>query len=195
MRAGSKRFSLGAVALVAALLAGSAVAGAQEDPYGSTTTTRSLPRTDPSCDLSVTSGTPGTAVTATVSGLPAGATVRVVFDGSEVGRGTVDADAGGAEGSVAIDFRVPVRPPGRYGIAAVGADVTVVCGADDGGQFSVLAAAQGQGRAPLPRTGIYVGLLVVVAGALLLFGRGLVSASRRGRRTHGSRAGRHRAGV
>ena len=59
------------------------------------------------------------------------------------------------------------------------------CGPEEGGGFGVLAAGQSgtqDGRSPLPRTGIYVGVLVALAGALLVFGRGLLAESRRRRR-------------
>ena len=163
-----------------ALLADTGAAHAQEDPYGGTTTTRQLPRTEVECELSATSGPAGVAVTATVRDMPPGSTVRLLFGGEEVGRGTVT----GASTTVLIDFRVPAVNPGRYLVTAVGGDVTVACGTDTDGYFAVLAAqaTRGDDRS-LPRTGVYAALLVAAAAALFVVGRGVLEASRRRRRT------------
>lgn len=181
------------VVVAVALSLGAAPADAQENPYGSTSTTVTLPRATPSCDLSVAAAAPGTSVRATVATLQDGDVVRLLFDGEEVGRGTATASAGDDAASVVIDFFVPSRPPGDYSVSAVSGTSTIACGRDGGVGFAVLSAAQGPARGPLPRTGVYVGLLLALATGLLVFGRGFVSASRRAKVRRAEP--RHRAGV
>ena len=183
MRTASARYCIGAVVVAGLLLAAAGPAASQEDPYGgTTTTTRQLPRETPACDLSVTAGAPGTPVRATVTGVSAGDTVRVVFDGADVGRAEAEADGAGSAAAV-VDFRVPTRPPGTYDVVAVGASFTASCGPEEGGGFGVLSAGVSQGgRSPLPRTGVYVGLLLAGAAALIVFGRGILAEGRRRRR-------------
>lgn len=155
------------------------LAGAQEDPYGGTTTTVQLPRSDVECDLSVTSARAGSSVTATVRNVAPGVVVRVRFGGQEVGRAEAESDA---VTSVQIEFRVPPVSPGRYLVTAVGADFTARCGADTDGYFAVLAAQTDRGDdRSLPRTGVYVALLVAMAAALLLVGRAVLESARRRR--------------
>jgi len=141
--------------------------------------------------------------------------VRILFDGEEVGRATAEAEvvanatgaavlfggvalpAGRATTTVEIDFVVPERPPGEYLVSAVGDTFTRECGPGNGGMFSVLAASAGRkgpdgGGGSLARTGVYIGLLVVLGLVLLLAGRALVEPARRRRtaRSAGS-SGRH----
>lgn len=186
-------------------------ASGQEDPYGSTSTTSTTaPSSDPVCGTSLESAQVGASVTATVSNVPPGTTVRILFNGSEVASGTADVQAqsvggpvlfGGvslpaqANGSVSLKFAVPDVPPGTYTIAAVGDTFTVICGS---GGFTVLGASQGGGGS-LARTGVFAGLLLAIALVLLLVGRALMEESkrrkRRARRAGGSADGRYKVGV
>ncbi len=199
-RAAAVSFVAVCLALVLGFLA--SPAGAQdEDPYGGTTTTTGVATLEASCDLTLTQGRPGASVTATVNNVKFGATVRILFDGAEVGRGTAPMQAQSAGQPVlfggealarqaattttlAIRWIVPQASPGSHLVSAVGDDFTCLCNPDRNGQFSVLGASatQGGNGGPLPRTGIYVGLFLAVAVALLLAGRAALEASRRRRR-------------
>lgn len=167
-------------------------AGAQDgDPYGSTTTTAPT-QVSATCELSSSSGSAGAQVTATVGGVPVGETVRMLFDGTEVGRGTADAgDGSSATTSVQIAFQVPEVESGTHTIAAVGASFTAECSASFGaGGASVLGFTVERGRAAggsstasgggrLARTGVAIVLLVAVALALVVIGRTLLEPGRR----------------
>lgn len=172
-----------AIALALAVPAHAAAGG---DPYGSTTTTAGEPTAEVSCELSLTVGPPGTAVTANVLNVPFGDTIRVLFGGTEVGRATAPlADQASAEvTSVTIDFVVPDVAAGAYLVTAVGGTFTGECGADGDVLFNVLAATQsrGDGGGALPRTGIYAALLVALALALVVAGRAALAESRRRKR-------------
>jgi LPXTG-motif cell wall-anchored protein len=148
-----------------------------------------------------------------VSNVPVGEHVRILFDGDQVGSGDAEADAvanarssvvrfggasvpaGVATATVVIDFVVPSRPQGTYIVTAVGATFTAPCGPGIGGEFGVLATTTGGDDGSLPKTGIYVGVLVAVALALLVAGRALLVASRRRRRRARRSSARTRAGV
>jgi hypothetical protein len=187
---------LGALITLVTLLAGTAAA---QDPYGGTSTTAGEPAVAASCELSVTSGEAGASVTATVSNVPFGGTVRILFGGVEVGRGTAPLQSqsvgapvllGGrvlspqaALTSLSIPFVVPDMRAGTYLVTAVGVDFTCVCNPGGAG-FEVLAdvIARGGGGGALPRTGIYALLLLAIAIALILLGRAFVEESRRRRR-------------
>jgi hypothetical protein len=69
----------------AALLVPTAPVSAQDDPYGSTTTTTAPGGFAPACTLDLTVVGPGSVVTATVSSVPLGATVRILIGGEEAG--------------------------------------------------------------------------------------------------------------
>lgn len=198
-----RRAAIGAVFAACCLaLVGAVGPAAAQDPYGGTTTTTTTapPELEPACALSLTAGAPGAAASVRVTNVPFGATVRILLGGSEVARGTAPLQGQSADAPVAfggqvlaaqattttldIAFTVPDLTPGRYLVTAVGADFTLRCGPDPDGLFDVLGSAQGQGGGDvgggsLPRTGIYVGLLLAVALALFLIGRALLSASRR----------------
>jgi hypothetical protein len=171
-------------------LVGSAAAGG--DPYGSTTTEAPSSSVIATCALSAEAGQPGDSVSATVSGVPAGELVRILFGGIEVGRAEA---APGPElfTTVTIGFTVPDVRADTYLVVAVGDTFTAECEA----AFLIVAGEaiqrpgsvdadgngnSGGGGGSLPRTGIYVGLLLAVAVALLLMGRALLEGSRRRRR-------------
>jgi hypothetical protein len=176
------------VAIALALLF-QAPAGAQEDPYGSTTTTTTEPSgVEASCELSTNVASAGAEVTATVAGVPVGETVRLLFGGAEVGRATANqSDGQSAVTTVQIRFTVPAVDDGSYLVAAVGATFTAECsGGFAAGTAEVLgftvergAGAPGSsGRGSLARTGVAIALLLAVALALLIVGRALVDSAR-----------------
>lgn len=182
-----------AVAITLALAA-PAHAAAGGDPYGSTTTTAGEPTIEVSCELSLTVGPPGTAVTATVLNVPFGDTIRLLFGGTEVGRATAPLAADATPGltGVTIDFVVPEVAAGGYLVTAVGGTFTGEC-SPDAGLFDVLAAtqSQGDGGGALPRTGIYAALLVALALALVVAGRAVLAESRRRKRRAARLAAQH----
>ncbi len=182
-------------ALLAVLAA--PVAGAQTDPYGSTTTT-APGEVEASCALNVTKAKPGERVKGKVAGVFFGEKVRIFFDDVQVAEATApaapvtaqSASAPVALGGVAlaaqqtadsttvdVEFLVPKNAAvGTHIVTAVGDTFTCFCNPD--GKFTVLAASNGS----LARTGVEIALVLVVAAALLLVGRTFVGASRRRRR-------------
>ena len=179
------------VAVVALLLMTALPAQAQDDPYGSTSTTQA-PTLAPSCRLGLVAGAPGTEGEVTVENVPPGGTVRIIVDGREIGRATAP-QGGAAQVTLVVPFEVPDISPGSYPVSVVGANFTITCvGAN---QLEVLAASEGlgSGGGSLPRTGVYVALLVAIAVALLLLGRLLLEASRR-KRERAARAARATGG-
>lgn len=182
--------AVGALLVVVAGLLLAPAAGAQEDPYGSTTTTAAT-QVSAACSLSSSAGSANAQVTATVSGVPVGEVVRILFDGDEVGRGTAEGDGQSATTTVQIGFTVPDVEQGAYSVVAVGASFSAECSAGFGTGASVLGftvdrATTGSGKVSgksgagaLASTGLAVGLLVAVAIALLVVGRSLRDQSRR----------------
>ena len=180
---------LAAIAVVA--LAGPAHAG--EGPYGPTTTDPPQGGADASCSLSIEVGAPGDTGTATVTQVAAGQLVRVLFGGVEGGRGEAPADAPGGRATVSIAFTVPQLDSGEYLVTAVSTTFTAECSVGFG--VTEVAGAivdrPGDGNiGPLPKTGVYIALLVAVAVALLVVGRSLLAASRRQRRRAWAEANR-----
>lgn len=198
---------------VCALLSWALPAGAQEDPYGGTTTTAPPVAPQPTCNIGVETAVPGQTLTAEVAFVPHGATVRILIDGVEAGRGTAPLAAQSAGGGVRFDgarlpaqvsttslsigFQVPADiEPGPHSVTAVGPTFTVRCGPNPDGILQVLATTDGQGDGSsgggsLPKTGVTLALLLVLAVLALLVGRALLRASRR-RREEAARRARHR---
>jgi hypothetical protein len=178
-------------ALLAVLAA--PLAGAQTDPYGSTTTT-APGEVEAACTLSVAKAKPGEKVTAKVTGVFFGEKVRILFDDLQVAEVTAPAVAAQSAAApvalggqllaqaadsttVTVDFLVPKSAAvGTHIVTAVGDTFTCLC--NPRGEFTVLAASKGS----LARTGVEIALVLVVAAALLLVGRTFVSSSRRRRR-------------
>lgn len=156
---------------------GATHAGAQEDPYGPTSSTAPPSSVDPTCTTTV-SGTVGSEQTATVQNVPFGATVRVLIDGREAGRATAPSAFQESTTTLNVPFTVPDLEPGAYSLVAVGVDFTLSCTSD--GMFDVLAASAGSGDDgdDLAFTGFDVLLLLVIAMALILIGRMLVRRTR-----------------
>jgi len=192
-----RRLSVVASVLLVAGLVSAAPAAAQDqaDPYGSTTTLAPPEEAEAGCTLSASTADQRATMTATVTEAPAGEVVRILFDGTEVGR----AEALGPSGSkttVVISFTVPPVEAGAYVVAAVGSTFSAECDASlevggvagevidrpGGGGPGQDGAVAGSGRdriGPLPRTGAYFGLLLFLAIAAILLGRAALEASRR----------------
>ena len=191
--------SVRTTARIAAALIGAAVltlgvapvAGAQQNPYGSTSTTAPA-EVEATCGLTVPKGAPGTEVTASVKGVFFGETVRIRFDGTTVATVTAPLAAASVGAPVAfggtalaaqaatttvnVKFTVPKNAVvGKHIVTAVGDTFTCFC--NPNGEFTVLAGAGGG----LVKTGVNAVLTLVVAFALLLVGRVLLSSSRRRR--------------
>lgn len=185
----------GVAVLGALVVVGTAPADAQQDPYGNTSTT-AAPDSGlvPTCRHVLTIGAVGATGELHLENVPFGGTVRVLIGGVEAGRATAPlaAQAAGAPvgfGGTAlpalarataldVPFTIPDLPPGHYTVTAVGVNFTLTC---DPGSLEVLATSEESRSGLLPRTGIYIGLLLVIAIVLLIVGRRLVSASRRRR--------------
>ena len=188
-----------ALTVAVAVLVAAGPASAQDDPYGSTSTTAGSPSSGASCELAVTSGDVGASVTATVQGVPLGEVVRILFGGTEVARATAPLQGQSGRAIVSIGFAVPAVSPGQYLVTAVGVGFTAVCSLETSGLFDVvdvlgsdISRSRGGGGS-LARTGIYALLLVAIAVVLLLVGRALVEVSRRRRQAEwAARAGARR---
>jgi hypothetical protein len=194
------RIAASLVTLALLGLVAAPLAGADQDPYGSTTTTTSaVGEAEASCSLSLSEAKPGTEVIAKVAGVFFGEHVNILFDGVIVGSTTAPAapvTAQSASGAVAfggqalaaqdtvdtttvtIKFTVPKAAVGTHLVTAVGDTFTCFC--NPRGEFKVLAASSGTGG--LARTGIEAALLLVIAAALLIIGRTLLDGSKRRRR-------------
>jgi LPXTG-motif cell wall-anchored protein len=186
-----------AFALLAGLLVlafSAPAAHAQQDPYGSTTTSIAKPRiVEATLDLQPDKAKVGDTVVATVGSVFFGEKVDIVFDGVVVGRGQAPLAAASAGAPVAfngaalpaqaddisttikITFSVPNASVGQHKVAAVGDTFVVEKG------FEVLS---GTGTSKLPKTGIYIALLLVIGLALIVGGRAFIAASRVRRRTN-----------
>ena len=177
-------------------------AGAQDDdPYGNTTTTSAPPGQTPSCLLRTEAGAVGSRASVTVRSVARGSTVRLLFDGRQVASAEATGPGNSARTNVDIDFTVPEAQPGMHEVTAVGADFTASCRTSHGDGFEVVAdgevlgatVTRDQGGSSLPKTGVYLGILLATAVGLLLLGRALLAGSKR--RAGASPGSRGRAGV
>ena len=100
--------------LCVAFVAPSVPVGAQEDCYpdGCTEPTNPPPSADVSCGISLSSGQVGAEVTATISNVPAGGNVRLLFDGTVVADSADSEQAFGAAGGP-VFFRSPSQESER----------------------------------------------------------------------------------
>jgi hypothetical protein len=179
-------------------------AAAQDDPYGSTSTTGGN-GTQPSCQLRTRSAHPGETVTVRLRAIPRGEEVEVRLDGEVVARATASSSGSSPRVSFDVDFVVPSDTvSGEHDVTAVGAAFTASCTTGNGDRLEVQADSEVRGiqqdrGGSLPRTGIYIALLLAVAVALLLVGRAVLKESRRraraaalDRRHHRQTTGSHR---
>jgi hypothetical protein len=125
------------------------------------------------------------------SNVPAGTTVEFRLGGQPVATASSSASTAGAKADAAASFTVPNLPPGQYELTAVGPGFLVSCTSAGGNGFGVLAEGAetprgdtggSPGGGSLARTGITVAVLVAIALALIVLGRGVLEAGRRRRR-------------
>ncbi len=158
-------------------------AGAQENPYGSTSTTSPPPGSAVSCSVDVSEAQVGSTVTGTVSGVLPNSEVRIQLGSTTVS--TETADDGSPTTDVGFSFVVPAVDPGDYPVVASSASFTARCAFPDGGDvLSILAergsAGAGGGGGSLAFTGSDIALLAAVALALIAVGYAFY---RRGKRS------------
>jgi hypothetical protein len=178
------------------------------DPYGSTTTT-SVPggSADTGCTLSKAQGRPGELVEAVVFPVDAGAVVRILINGQQVGIGTAPTSPALATtgplsgtGASSLDFGVTAQSAGvpvRFDQARPLTSVTISFRVPDlapgvvsvtavGANFSCFCNPDGiftilgkdAGRTgALARTGIYIALFIVAAVFCFVLGRAFLRAS------------------
>ncbi len=180
-----------ALGLLSLLALPAAAGGDSCYPDGCTPPSNPEPTEDPTCGISLTTGQSGDQVTATVSNVPAGGTVRILFDGDEVASNASDEQAAGplffrgAAADVELTFTVPDVAPGTYAVVAVGDTFSVTCGDGEGNTgFQVLAAdatrgdGDGDDDGSLAFTGGQIILFLAVAAGLIGLGWFLVSSTR-----------------
>jgi hypothetical protein len=173
---------IGALLLVAVLFPHAALAqDGGDNPYGSTTTTVDR-GPDPSCRLRDRDLSPGETATAQVKAVARDTHVEIRFDGEVVAEAEATGPGSSPQVNIDIDFVVPADAgPGEHHVTAVAPSFTLTCGSSGGREGAVMGASlerENQGGS-LPRTGVYIALLVVTALALLLGGRAILTASRR----------------
>jgi hypothetical protein len=211
----------GAVALVAGLLVLPHAADASPESFSAPRATPSTcdhgygcPTSStegqiaPSCSLSTNSATPGTKVTGTITNIPVGTTVTLLFDGNKVAKETATADGQGqaalaaipsaghlsagaatadTSGGAIMSFTVPNTATGP-GHTVVFSGAGFSCDATGGAGFEVKAAAieknPGNGGTNLARTGMQIAVYLAVALVLIVVGLQLLRASRARRRRH-----------
>jgi hypothetical protein len=163
-------------------------------PYGSTTTTIGATGVvQPSCELLIASAAPGDNGSVRVGSAPRGSSIEIRFDGGVVAQAEATGPGSSPGVDVDVDFVVPTTAsPGTHHVTAVGADFSVTCETSSGEEFAVLSATltNDGGSGSLPKTGITVALLLVVAVALVIVGRAVLEASRH--RARAARAHQHR---
>jgi hypothetical protein len=179
--------ALGAGLVAVLMLA--APAAAQEDPYGSTSTTHAT-GPQPSCRLDEPSVTPGSTTVAHVHAAPRGSTVRIFFDGEPVAEAQANGPGSSPQVNIDISYTVPDVDPGSYEVTAVGATFTASCGNQSvegetvvGGKQVERDSVDSRGATgglggSLPRTGLAIGMLLAAAVALILGGRALLDRAR-----------------
>lgn len=178
-----------------------------EDPYGSTTTSVPGGSADTGCTLSKAQGRPGELIEAVVFPVDAGAVVRVLINGQQVGIGTAPTSPALAttgplarSGAPSLDFGVTAQSAGvpvRFEQTRPLTSVTISFRVPDlapgvvsvtavGANFSCFCNPDGiftilgkdAGRTgALARTGIYVALFIVAAVFCFVLGRAFLRAS------------------
>jgi hypothetical protein len=185
---------LAVVALPALAQTSAHAAPTGDDPYGSTTTTADHgPK--PSCRLRETTVAPGDTDTARLKAVPRGSEVEIRFDGRVVAKETASGPGKSPRVNVNIDFVVPSdATSGDHDVTAVSSEFTAPCGTvtiPDGEVLGETVTNDGTGGSwSLPKTGVYVALLLVLGVALVIVGRAVLEASRQ--RARAAQAHRHR---
>lgn len=111
---------------------------AQDDPYGSTTTTTEAPDTAVSCRVSADRARVGSTVGGQLDGGRSGDRIRLFLGDRLV------ADVAATGSTTDYGFTVPDMRPGNHTLSAVGATVTAECTVPGGGvRFQVLPATGG----------------------------------------------------
>lgn len=144
----------------------------------------------PTCTVSATAAHRGDLVSATLTNVPVGIHVRLLFDGQQVAEG--DTVATGTTGSITLTFAVPANASaGSHTLVFAGAGVqcdplgTAGFGVQvEGEQILARGDTGGSGNSggSLARTGVQIALLLAVAIVLFLLGSAAVRAARRRRR-------------
>ena len=167
-------------------------------PYGCPPTSPPGGGGPPSCSMAPDRGSPGTRVTATVTGVvPANGNVTITFDGAPVGSGTASG------GTAVIEFTVPADASnGSHPVVAVAPNGSDNCGNGNAG-FTVVGGDDAQvlgggtarggasggsgssdgGRGNLALTGFTIVGFLAAAAMLFLAGKALLEQSRRRART------------
>lgn len=203
----------GVLALLAGLivLPGAASAGPEyaspratpttcDSAYGCETSSTVGP-ISPACSLSPLEATVGTKVTATITNIPVGTEVVLLFDGNQIAKETATADGQGQQalaalrraghlsvaavvqdtsGGAVMSFTVPTTSVGQHTVVFSGAGFS--CDATGGVGFKVLAAAINKPGGSLSNTGMQVALYLAVALVLIVVGLQLVRFARARRR-------------
>jgi hypothetical protein len=161
------------------------------------------PAINPACSISPTSAQVGTTLTATLTNVPVGTVVTLLFDGNVVEQKTATADGQGQSalriirpaghlsvsartadvtGGVVITFTVPASAAvGTHSIVFSGAGFS--CDPTLGNGFQVLGSTVGKpGGGSLATTGAQIALYVAIGLVLLIVGWQFVRAARRRRR-------------
>jgi hypothetical protein len=146
---------------------------------------------NPSCSLNKTSAAPGETVTATITNIPAGSAVSLLFDGNQVGSENADAN-----GKATVSFTVPNgSTSSSHTVVFSGAGFS--CDATGGAGFDILGSNQRRGG--LSTTGIDVALYLAIALVFIVAGWQFVllarARRRRAARAAASRSGRPRHSV
>lgn len=198
-----------ASAVLLGLIVTPLAAAQEDDPYGSTTTTRPPQAEQPKCRVETPQVRPGDTARVQVLKVQRGRVVRLYFDGELVDTDTATGKPNQSYVTVPMSFIVPPREPGRYRVHAVVSNFTAECRAGNKSGIQVLSASGVQGSersrglggldvlpgsGVLPRTGVDLLLMLLAAAALVVGGRAIVLEARRRRLAARSATG-HRVRV
>ena len=178
--------SLG-LALGAVLGAGPSAAQVCDPIYGCIPTSETTESVQQSCNASTPAATTGETVNVTAFNVPPNITLEFRLGGQVVATeqsGAATAFSAAAPGftDVSTSFTVPSLPPGNYELSASGPGYFASC--TDAGGFGVQAQQLRRddgGGGSLARTGMTIGLLLLLAIALVAVGRAVLAASDRRR--------------
>jgi hypothetical protein len=178
-----RMLATGALGAAVVLTAATMPAAAQQDPYGSTSTTRPPTAAEPNCSFKPSSAEVGATADARVSQVPRGKEVRLYFAGELVASEVADPNGNANYVTVAMSFTVPDREPGNYSIEAVIDTFTAPCSSGSQTTMQVSAAGEGNGQGQgnssrasflRPESGAELALWVVATLALVLAARAVI---------------------